>query len=364
MKMIYLFACRLKQYFLRNRLLFALFVLGGMLNSVAAAYCYGNLLPAVANRYSQDSIYREYLVRFDKMEGERLQGYELTGWTGAEPTPPRLEDVEAFSSHVLIDYCTIQASDRVCTYIGDRPFVALSGSTEFTDSYQVIVGSAAFESTDLTVGSKITIAGISFEVIGVVSAHGLRYFIPYETFRELGMTDTVINVSAVSARRHNPQNDPVMDLIQASFPYRTYSGGPNYHAVDASATELKLPGIVINAFVSFLAYVFLLRYLIDSMLDESIISMVVGASRMQMTVLIFWEATVLSVGANCAGLLLHWLLYKPLFEKINLSATLTYSLADYAVLCLVMLIFSLIITIPFALKYLKLSPIAARRERA
>lgn len=364
MKMIYLFACRLKQYFLRNRLLFSLFVVGGILNSVAAAYCYGNLLPAVANRYSQDSIYREYLVRFDKMEGELLQGYELDGWTGAEPTPPRLEDVEAFSSHALIDYCTIQASDRVCTYIGDRPFVVLSGNAEFTAPHQVIVGSAAFESTDLTVGSKITIAGISFEVIGVVTAHGLRYFIPYDTFQELGMTERIMNVSAVSVQRHNPHKDPVMDLIEKSFPYCTYRGGPDYHLVDASATELKLPGIVINAFISFLAYAFLLRYLVDSMLDESIISLVVGASRAQMITLIFWEATVLSVGANGAGLLFHWLLYKPLFEKINLSATLTYGVADYAILCLAMLVFSLIITIPFVLKYLKLSPISARREHA
>jgi len=99
------------------------------------------------------------------------------------------------------------------------------------------------------------------------------------------------------------------------------------------------------------------------MINETIVAMIVGASKVRMTVYIFWETLLLSVGANVLGLLMHRVLYVPVFQKLNITENLSYTAADYVLILLVLLALSLLITIPFAMKYLKLSPIAARRER-
>lgn len=369
MKILYLFFNRLKQYYLKNKALFLLFFIGGMLNAVAVAYCYGNLLPAIANRYSQAEEYRDYVVRFDHFgysTYEELEAAQAQGGEKPATVFPEASVVEAFASDPLLEACMLTSTDEknIFACAGTYDFVTLSGVSEFSGPQQLLACSPAAAVTDLRVGDEVMLQGVPFEVIGVISYSTPGYFIPYDTFKAMGYIETVRFIEAYSVKRYDAANDPVYDLLCETFSNYTAVTQPDNHIVDASASELKLPGIVINAFISILAYVFLLRYLVDSLLDETIVCIIVGASKLQMTIHIFWEATLLSLGANCAGLLLHRLLYVPVFTKLNLSETLIYGLSDYMLLCLFMLVLSLFVTIPFVLKYLKLSPIEARREHA
>ena len=64
MKALYLMYSRIKQYFLKNKLVFILFVLGGMLNTIMLSYCYGNLLTVVLTRNSTDQSYMTYTYNY------------------------------------------------------------------------------------------------------------------------------------------------------------------------------------------------------------------------------------------------------------------------------------------------------------
>ena len=361
MKTLYLIGSRLRQYILKNKVLFILLLIGGILNGVGMAYCYGNLLPLIATRDSQGAEYRGYSILFQK-KPETLGGV----WEPADISTD-LETIEKFKNNPLIESCIFtNDNDYVCAYDDNYPKLLLGGTDEFTDPYQVLV----YEQHQANVGDTIKLRGHDFEVIGKCSFGAPGCLIPYDTYVSLGYAENTFRIYATSKERYagkGSSEDPVLDLINELFPNNTGASaawGIKHDQFVTEDTLAAIPGIVLNAFMAMLAYAFLLRYLIDSLLDETIVSIIVGASRLRMTVYIFWEALLLSVTANGLGLLVHRLLYVPLFQRINLAEDLRYYLSDYALLLGVIVAFSLVITVPFSLKYLRLSPIAARREHA
>lgn len=341
MKTLFLLGNRLKQYFLKNKLLFLLFIIGGMLNAVMVIYCYGNLLPVMTERNSQELDRREYCLRFDDVS----------------PDP---ETVKAFAGNPLIEACTYTAGEGIYTCDPDYPLTRMSGTLEFTGAYQVIVPPMT-----KSVGEKITIQGKTFEVIGsALDYYGGSYYIPYETFQELGYGERITRIYFFSAERQEPGSDQVLALIHKTFPENTYVGGGalTYARKDVRMTRFMLGVTVVNAFIAVLAYIFLLRYIVDSIMTENLVSIITGASKGRITAYIFWETLILSLAANGLGLLLHRALYEPVFTKLNITSDLYYRPGDYCFVYLLMLALSLIVTIPFVMKYLKLSPVAARRE--
>lgn len=340
MKALYLFGNRLKQYFLRNKLIFCLFVIGGVINAISLTYCYGNLVWRNANRNSQSLQLREYMISF-------------------AGTSPDFKDIKRFSADPLIECCVISDGSGVYAYDGKFPMTRLSGTTEFTGAYQVIAPATA----KVSAGDTFTYQGKSFEVIGTATSSYGSYYIPWDTFTELCDLSQIRQINVISSTHESATNDRVIALAAITFPYASYIGGNAYlcDQLEESQAEQMLPVIVLNAFFSVIAYSFLLRYLIDSRIHDTLVCMVVGASKAKMLQYTFWEVTVLSLSANGLGLLLHWLLYEPLFTVLNISPDLRYNINEYFMLCLVLLVLSLLAIIPIMFKYLRLSPIAARR---
>lgn len=60
MKFIYLLWENLVLYYRKNRLIFFLYCLCGVISTVAVLYFYGNMVPMVYNRNSTELYYREY----------------------------------------------------------------------------------------------------------------------------------------------------------------------------------------------------------------------------------------------------------------------------------------------------------------
>jgi ABC-type antimicrobial peptide transport system permease subunit len=106
---------------------------------------------------------------------------------------------------------------------------------------------------------------------------------------------------------------------------------------------------------------FLLRYLMDSMLSCTIISIIVGATKKKIFTIVLFEVMVLCAIVNLLGIALHHILYPFVFTHINLSNDLVYNANDYAVIFMLMQFVGLVVAIPFARKYTKLSPVESRR---
>ncbi len=341
MKILILMLNRLKQYYFRNKLLFVLFVLGGALNAISVAYCYGNLVPAVRDRNTTNLDYRSYTVSFANQ-------------------PAAMEDIARLEENPLIEACTYTNGNRV--YVYDKNYLGecLGGTDQLTAPDQALVSNPA----DTAIGSMIRVETEKFQVVGLVSnGNGGDIFITEEAFTALGFTENIVRVRIIAAQRQSSENDAVVALIQEVFPYHTEISGRHVmlNATEASLSHQFMGLITINAFLAAVSFAFLLRYLIDSLMGETAVSVIVGATSAKMGTLVLWEAMLLSFSSAGIGLLLHKLLYTPVFSKLNMTGTITYGAEDYWLMLLLFVVLSVITAVPIMWRYLRVSPVTARK---
>lgn len=340
MKSLYMRLKRFEQYFLKNKLVFCLFVLGGIINTVSVLYCYGNLLPVVANKNSEDTTYTSYYVSF-----------------AAET--PTISDITEFVKHPLIRNCAF-SNGRLCAYEGDYPMAALSGSVEFTAPYQCIVPAMS----GLSLGDTVEYYGKEFVVIGSSSSGMHVPMIPYQTYAELCGNEKIVAIDLHAAERQDPKNDPVIALIDQMFPYRAQVGssGHNLAVVESRTSQQYLWLIVINTFLAVIAHTFTLHYLLDSARNEHIVYTMVGSNKGRITATILGDAVIMSMAANALGVLLHKLLYNGLFEKLNMNPNIQYGFGDYSFCYFIIVALSVLAAIPVVIKVTCSTPTAARRN--
>ena len=132
-----------------------------------------------------------------------------------------------------------------------------------------------------------------------------------------------------------------------------------YEARDSQAWMIL---IAFQAFVAVVAYAFLLRYMLSTLRKENVVCLILGSSKLRTAILIFRDALALCVIANVMGLLVHWLLYQPVFRLLNIEESLRYTVNDYCLILLLMVVLSLIVAVPVVLTEIVSTPAAAKRR--
>lgn len=357
MKALFLMFSRIKQYFLKNKLIFVLFILGGMLNTVMLIYCYGNLLSVVLDRNSQKEAYITYYYFYDdgKVTEDSLREFMKTDLLREVYVRRKIPSgiVPGSTPSIIIPYHP------------DNVFTLYDGTMEFTAPNQVL----APKGSEYQVGDRIFLFNTGLEVIGIVDSPNINYnyVVPLDTFLDMGLHNSIESIFAYSKERQDflTGRDAVEDLFNRILPdYKSTVHPSMFISAILRETVVALPGILITYIIAVLSYIFLLRYLVDATIDESIISMIVGAQKSTMVVSIFWETTILTLGAGVLGVLVHVLLYQPFFAHINIHEYVTYRATDYWYILLVVFIVGLLVVFPVVMKYIKLSPIAARRAKS
>ena len=74
MKTITLVLNRIRQFAVKNKIVFILFIIGGVLNSIIFTYLYGHVRPVMRNSNSTDYYYRRYEVIFSWQDVEAPDG--------------------------------------------------------------------------------------------------------------------------------------------------------------------------------------------------------------------------------------------------------------------------------------------------
>lgn len=339
MNKLYLFFCRVKQYIVKNKGIFALFLIGGMLNTVMVLYCYGNLLPTVANRYKDTADYRSYTLRF-------------------ENAPPDKSSIEEFVQHTLLESYLLIDQKMVGVRSGDYPLRLKHGTLEFTEPYQMLVKA----SSKYIVGNRVEYMGKTFTVIGITFSD--YNFIPYDTFVALGGLEQVKTIRMIAATRQDPANDPFAAFLQNLFPNCTSfrSDGEIQWEREKVADETQTEKILTDAIISVIAYAFLLYYVINSRRQENAVCMVLGTGKKKLACFVFLEALFLCAATCLGGIVFHILFYKQIFQPINITNTMRYEFRDYLNVFLLMAGLSLLSVIPVTVRAVLSTPADARRR--
>lgn len=368
MKLLRLIRSRVKQYWVTNRLILCLFLVGGVLSSIAFTFFYGNMIRYLKYRTSTDDTYRTYTV-------------SLTDHWGTDIPKPEpgifIDEVEALSANDLVESVSVEylfafdasveydippghygtdAFHRIQAKIGDQwDLPRLTGSADF-EKYPD--GAVVPEESVVQIGDTFTIGGKTLTVIG---KHGFyECLVSYQTFLEL--CDSVDIMTLVTKDRQDIRNDPMKKLLNEMYPDIRVED-PSYWAesYEKRAVETLAFGIGPAYAVSITSFLFLLRYLMDAMLGTTIVSRMVGATKGKIFALCLGEAAVLCAAADAVGIAIHWIFYDEVFKNLNSVEDLVYLPEDYLYIFLIMLGLGMTVAVLFVRKYAKLSPAASRR---
>lgn len=368
MKLLQLISSRIRQYWIHNRLILILFLIGGILSSIAFTFFYGNMVRYLDYRTSTDTTYRTYSV-------------SLTDhWGTSVPKPEPaifIDQVEALYANELVKSVSVEyffafddsveydiprgnfgmdAFHRIKAKVGDQwELIGLTGSADFEKHPD---GAVVPEESVAQIGDTFTIGGKTLTIIG--KSFYSECFVSYQTFLELGKSIDIMTL--ITKERQDIRNDPMKNLLNEMYPDIRVED-PSYWAesYEKRAVETLVFGIGPAYAVSITSFLFLLRYLMDAMLNTTIVSRMVGATKGKIFALCLGEAAVLCAVTDAMGIWIHWALYDEVFKNLNSVEDLVYFPEDYLCIFLIMLGLGMTVAALFVRKYAKLSPVASRR---
>lgn len=342
MRTLFLIANRLRQYMNKNRAIFCLFVLGGILNAIVFAYTYGNLLPAIINRNSEELHYRQYMVYLDTNPIDLWPNNAVASIAESD-----------FVASVFVASEIDKNTTITAVASGSLNIVYVEGNTDAIHAGQIVVpfDYAISENSMNLFEHEYTIVG---------RHTGNEYYISLEDYRN---TKLVTNQIIVTAKhRQNRADDQILTLLNEQFKNEYIKTPYIYENADQRGSSTELLMICCVFAVVMISFMFLLRYLVDQNLDENITSIIVGAPKSAILTLIYWEGLILSAISYFIGLIIHRALLDLLFRKINISDRIEYHLSDYFTMFLLMFLITIIVLTPFLKKYSKMTPIEVKQH--
>ena len=368
MKLLRLIGSRLRQYWVTNRLILCLFLIGGILSSIAFTFFYGNLIDYLDYRTSTDETFRTYSVYLSNHFGTDIP----------KPEPAIFADqVEALYANDTVEGITVGyffAFEESVEYDIPRGNFGMDAFSRIearpNDQWEPmgLVGSADFEKhpdgaivpeeSVVQIGDTFTIDGKTLTVIG-------KHFysdciVSYETFLELAKS--IDTMTLLTKDRYPVHNDPMESLLEEMYP-DIFVQSPGHWAAyyEKRAMESLFLGMGPAYAVSITSFLFLLRYLMDALLRPTVISRMVGATKGKIFALCLGEAAVLCAVTDAIGIAIHWYFYEDVFKKLNSVEDLVYLPEDYLTIFLIMLGLGMTVAALFVREYAKLSPVASRR---
>lgn len=349
MKFLYLVLNRLAQYFRKNKLIFILFFLGGIINTLVFCYLYGNMLPAVRNRNSHEIQYRQYTV-----------------YAEADPFNNTISSLirSGLFESIAIGHREISSADNdvqtartdfFSVLSGDVPSVRVKGKITVPCKNEIIVPSEYSAS----IGDTLTFFGQDFIVVGQHT--GDEFYISNEMYNKfIGKTDTIYSVSF---EHYSHGSDPAEELLNNTFQGSIIRTPTLFDLTDRNNSFSQLIMICLCYLVSSLSFAFLFSYMLESGMDENIVSIISGASGLTISVMVFWEGALLTTLSAIVGLVIHFLLSPVFFNKINMSSDIRYTMPDYIIIFALLFAMSVLIILIFSRKYARLSPVQARHKQ-
>ncbi len=350
MKVIILFINRIKQYYKKNRLLFVLFILGGIINGLVFCYLYGNLLPMMQNRDSQALLYRKYTVSLEEESDIESIKKALTDTALFECFSLGYEIIE---TEPKMGYIT--AMDCFTVFFGEKiPVLKMQGSIEPPIGNEILWKNDFREA----VGNKVKVRNEEFIIKGIAGADSS--YISAGAYERL-FGNQVNKIFAVSFENYAGRNDLPAVFFERTFPGCSIDAPSFYILADIESSRFALIAICFSYTISALAFTLLLVYIMESCAEENIISRIVGASKITMGVMAFWVGVLLSLFSGLLGIILHVVLTPVLFKKLNVNDRIVYSVSDYSLILALMVAISAVIILFFIRRLTKVSPVEAKR---
>lgn len=372
MKTIKLFLSRIYFYFTSNKLIFCMFLIGSFVCSISFIFLYGNQVSTKKAESSLDPAYKIYSMSFEKpisyndinsksfLKSNIIYDIDISHYLSAKELPKELfsssENVEIEDGFFTID-AVLYNKDENFSKFGRAEF----SDKELTNGENVVVLPSYEGLYSMKNKSYINISGTKYEIIGM-STRDFEFLVPAKNFENLNYSINQIEIQTTD-KMSRKDNAEFIEKLHEAFPEGTLTSSPTdyYNSADNNYLE----GISLIAFmfiICSLSFMFLFKFMIDQSNAENIIYSIVGANKAKIIFILILENAFLSGIVAIIASILHKILYNSIFNHINIFDGIEYSLKDYLLIIVMIIILSCITSLPFIISCIKNSIIKNKNK--
>lgn len=363
LKKIELVMSRLWHYFSTNAFIFIMFILGSVVCSIGFIFFYGNTMQIKMYETGEGVDYdiRRYEINFrDPISQDDIFDSKLL-------KSDMIEDVEIQHKLPVDESSEIPLQYALCSrlYNNDK-IICMQGRTDFSEDELesrknvIILPSSDYYST-INIGDNITVENNEYNVIGVASFYD-RFYITPKSYQSGGYSVDYISV-LLSEQPSSAEAGKFAAELSKEFPTGELTSTPNDYYDTAQSNAAKDFLLVSLMFViSLLAFMFLMKFMLEQNNFETVIYTIVGATKKQIICIHLCETMVLSFIAAIIACLLHKSLYGVLFEHINAFSGIVYYFSDYFIIVLASVVISCLVSLPFVVSSMKNSIIRNKNK--
>lgn len=376
MKIFRLTLSRIATHFVENKLIFILFFLGILASSITIIFYYGNLFSFKNGVYDDFSEIRAYTINLripqiiDKDEIIKMAEYEGNC---------KIQDIifssvldENGNDSIKFDnednktslYFTDLTEAEIIGFGGHKFMIAEAYLNNNANVYaypepQIFNEAQQHELVAVAPKNKPDTIKIANKTYNVVSKQTVEhYIIPVEKLFSSGVRIAQIKIYTENKLSENMMyrySDYLENNISKKFKSTdVYVEPPKvWYNTENDGNKMGFSGITAIAAISLIAFMFLLKYMMLLSHKNNVILMMVGAKKSDVLKIVILENIILVTGSVLSAVLLHSILYQPVFSKVNIYGNIVYYPMDYLNIYLIILLVSLLVNIPFFVGYYK-----------
>lgn len=347
MKYFVLLSSRMKQYYQSGKSVFCIFIIGSLLLNLLMIFMYGNTVTYMKSKNMNTLDYCKYSVI---LNGSDYQN--LCGQLDQLLQDKNMKDIFFYSYW----------EDGQETF-----FFITSKDNDAGLQWQKLKGRISFSEAEIENRTKCVIAprewGLKpgdkkgfgelgeFEVVGVGTLWQGGY-IPSTVFESMPlpvMSIDILLTERLSAEAHQQ----FMDLLSAAYGRENVI--PAYGISDDMRNSPNdMIGLSILYIFTAAAFLFLLQYITVLNRKMDAVSELVGATKGTVAFFLLLERFCIALAAAVGGIVIHRVFYDSVFQRFNLTG-IDYEWRDYGIIAAIIVLSSLLASIPFVISYARKS---------
>ena len=296
LKVLQLVFFRILQYFKSNKLIFILFIIGGILCSLTFIYFYGNLITLRNISGSNEELLRNYEIYLNQSLDElndnqknilyKYPTEKLTVQSQMKPSTVESDRIGSSYKNYMerTDSIFLESSLLNTNLISKE-----AGRVQFTDdelqqnSHVVILPPDFLDSPEIP--ETIHIMGKPYQVIGI-SGSSNNLYIPYTVFENENLKIDHISLM-LKNELSDKENQEFERELQEVFPNAQISGSSMMKDSMKKQVPNQLFFVSTIYLLAIISFMFLIKYMIDKNSGDDIICVLVGATRRTICKILF-----------------------------------------------------------------------------
>lgn len=333
---------RIKNYLCQYRLFFSVYLLGSVVCIMTFAYFLGNGVTYKVNAARNDASYRTFSIVFSRPQSVNPASLDRVR---DKADTIRLESAVSNAEIALSQpegMTKKQEVYRIYAYYPATPRLELKkGRSEKLSSGEVIVP-ADFLKSGAEI-SEIAIGSDAYKVSGE-SVNDDSFILSCDDFFRACRADKIQLLTKRVLRTND--REQLSEELRELFPDAEIDGPDDAIQDGIGQSAVNIAYLSVMFLICLSTFSLLMQYMIEQNIREIVTYSIVGASPGQIAGLLMLDNFLISGASACLAILLHAALYDAVFVRINIYENITYTLADYGLLAVLVIALSEVSMLP------------------